>query len=211
MNQSVWLKKHVEEVQGKRDKENKSKKIILILVPLMMLLFIVPALLGSDGMDEQMKMGVIAMIGTMVGVMLLIILLIGKAKKIDATVGTRENVMAILKNAEDVMRFDVEMSNPPLREITFTGTSKFFVTQSFVGVSFMMKGDLQYRFAKKDDIAGIDYCMSKALPGYVDIFFDILDAKGQKIFGSVASNASKMEEVVRTMKDFNTDLIVRVK
>lgn len=209
MRESVWLKKHVEEVQGKRDQSAQKKKIMLILLPMMFGLFFI-AIMASAGetMASEIRTAMIVMLAVFAGVMVMVILLLGKAKKIDATKGTRENVTAMLKTDEDVEFFDMEMSQKPLKEVWLSGVSKFFVTQNYIGVKFMYLGDEQYRFAKKTEVTGFAYCKTK---GVKEIFFDVLNYNNEKIFGESATSMNQINEIITLLQEFQPNLTVNKK
>ena len=209
MRESVWLKKHVEEVQGKRDQSAQKKKVMLILLPMMFGLFFI-AIIASAGeaMASEIRTAMIVMLAVFAGVMVMVILLLGKAKKIDATKGTRENVTAMLKTDEDVEFFDMEMSQKPLKEVWLSGVSKFFVTQNYIGVKFMYLGDEQYRFAKKTEVTGFAYCKTK---GVKEIFFDVLNYNNEKIFGESATSMNQINEIITLLKEFQPNLTVNKK
>ncbi len=209
MRESVWLKKHVEEVQGKRDQSAQKKKVMLILLPMMFGLFFI-AIIASAGevMASEIRTAMIVMLAVFAGVMVMVILLLGKAKKIDATKGTRENVTAILKTDEDVELFDMEMSQKPLKEVWLSGVSKFFVTQNYIGVKFMYLGDEQYRFAKKTEVTGFAYCKTK---GVKEIFFDVLNCNNEKIFGESATSMNQINEIITLLQEFQPNLTVNKK
>jgi len=209
VRESVWLKKHVEEVQGKRDQSAQKKKVMLILLPMMFGLFFI-AIIASAGeaMASEIRTAMIVMLAVFAGVMVMVILLLGKAKKIDATKGTRENVTAILKTDEDVEFFDMEMSQKPLKEVWLSGVSKFFVTQNYIGVKFMYLGDEQYRFAKKTEVTGFAYCKTK---GVKEIFFDVLNYNNEKIFGESATSMNQINEIITLLQEFQPNLTVNKK
>ena len=209
MRESVWLKKHVEEVQGKRDQSAQKKKVMLILLPMMFGLFFI-AIIASAGeaMASEIRTAMIVMLAVFAGVMVMVILLLGKSKKIDATKGTRENVTAILKTDEDVEFFDMEMSQKPLKEVWLSGVSKFFVTQNYIGVKFMYLGDEQYRFAKKTEVTGFAYCKTK---GVKEIFFDVLNYNNEKIFGESATSMNQINEIITLLQEFQPNLTVNKK
>lgn len=209
MRESVWLKKHVEEVQGKRDQSAQKKKVMLILLPMVFGLFFI-AIIASAGeaMASEIRTAMIVMLAVFAGVIVMVILLLGKAKKIDATKGTRENVTAILKTDEDVEFFDMEMSQKPLKEVWLSGVSKFFVTQNYIGVKFMYLGDEQYRFAKKTEVTGFAYCKTK---GVKEIFFDVLNYNNEKIFGESATSMNQINEIITLLQEFQPNLTVNKK
>lgn len=209
MRESVWLKKHVEEVQGKRDQSAQKKKVMLILLPMMFGLFFI-AIIASAGeaMASEIRTAMIVMLAVFAGVMVMVILLLGKAKKIDATKGTRENVTVMLKTDEDVEFFDMEMSQKPLKEVWLSGVSKFFVTQNYIGVKFMYLGDEQYRFAKKTEVTGFAYCKTK---GVKEIFFDVLNYNNEKIFGESATSMNQINEIITLLQEFQPNLTVNKK
>lgn len=209
MRESVWLKKHVEEVQGKRDQSAQKKKIMLILLPMMFGLFFI-AIMASAGeaMASEIRTAMIVMLAVFAGVMVMVILLLSKTKKIDATKGTRENVTAMLKTDEDVEFFDMEMSQKPLKEVWLSGVSKFFVTQNYIGVKFMYLGDEQYRFAKKTEVTGFAYCKTK---GVKEIFFDVLNYNNEKIFGESATSMNQINEIITLLQEFQPNLTVNKK
>ena len=209
MRESVWLKKHVDEVQGKRDQSAQKKKVMLILIPMMFGLFFIGIIASAgDAVSSEVKTALIAMFGVFLAIMVMVILLLGKAKKIDATVGTRESVAKMLKTDEDVEFFDAEMSQKPLNEVWLTGVSKFFVTNNFVGVRFMYLGDEQYRFAKKADVTKFAYSQTK---GVKEIFFDVINRDDEKIFGESATSKKQIDEIIALLQTANPSLTVDVR
>ena len=196
-------------MQGKRDQSAQKKKIMLILLPMMFGLFFI-AIMASAGetMASEIRTAMIVMLAVFAGVMVMVILLLGKAKKIDATKGTRENVTAMLKTDEDVEFFDMEMSQKPLKEVWLSGVSKFFVTQNYIGVKFMYLGDEQYRFAKKTEVTGFAYCKTK---GVKEIFFDVLNYNNEKIFGESATSMNQINEIITLLQEFQPNLTVNKK
>ena len=196
-------------MQGKRDQSAQKKKIMLILLPMMFGLFFI-AIMASAGetMASEIRTAMIVMLAVFAGVMVMVILLLGKAKKIDATKGTRENVTAMLKTDEDVEFFDMEMSQKPLKEVWLSGVSKFFVTQNYIGVKFMYLGDEQYRFAKKTEVTGFAYCKTK---GVKEIFFDVINYNNEKIFGESATSMNQINEIITLLQEFQPNLTVNKK
>lgn len=196
-------------MQGKRDQSAQKKKVMLILLPMMFGLFFI-AIIASAGeaMTSEIRTAMIVMLAVFAGVMVMVILLLGKAKKIDATKGTRENVTAILKTDEDVEFFDMEMSQKPLKEVWLSGVSKFFVTQNYIGVKFMYLGDEQYCFAKKTEVTGFAYCKTK---GVKEIFFDVLNYNNEKIFGESATSMNQINEIITLLQEFQPNLTVNKK
>ena len=209
MKESVWLKKHVEEVQGKRDQSAQKKKVMLILLPMMFGLFFI-AIIASAGeaMASEIRTAMIVMLAVFAGVMVMVILLLGKAKKIDATKGTRESGAKMLKTDEDVEIFDAEMSQKPLNEVWLTGVSKFFVTANYIGVKFMYLGDEQYRFAKKTDVTQFAYSQTK---GVKEIFFDVFNENNEKMFGESATSMNQINEIIALLQTAQPSLTVDVR
>ena len=209
MRESVWLKKHVDEVQGKRDQSSQKKKLMLILIPMMFgLMFIGVIASAGDAVSSEVRTAMIAMFAVFLAVMVMVILLLGKAKKIDATVGTRESVAKLLKTDEDVEFFDAEMSQKPVNTVWLTGVSNFFVTNNFIGVKFMYLGDEQYRFAKKADVTKFAYSQTK---GVKEIFFDVLNRDDEKILGSSATSKKQIDEIIALLQTANPSLTVDVR
>ena len=209
MRESVWLKKHVDEVQGKRDQSSQKKKLMLILIPMMFgLMFIGVIASAGDAVASEVRTAMIAMFAVFLAVMVMVILLLGKAKKIDATVGTRESVAKLLKTDEDVEFFDAEMSQKPVNAVWLTGVSNFFVTNNFIGVKFMYLGDEQYRFAKKADVTKFAYSQTK---GVKEIFFDVLNRDDEKILGSSATSKKQIDEIIALLQTANPSLTVDVR
>ena len=209
MRESVWLKKHVDEVQGKRDQSSQKKKLMLILIPMMFgLMFIGIIASAGDAVSSEIRTAMIVMFGVFLAIMVMVILLLGKAKKIDATVGTRESVAKLLKTDEDVEFFDAEMSQKPVNAVWLTGVSNFFVTNNFIGVKFMYLGDEQYRFAKKADVTKFAYSQTK---GVKEIFFDVLNRDDEKILGSSATSKKQIDEIIALLQTANPSLTVDVR
>ena len=209
MRESVWLKKHVDEVQGKRDQSAQKKKLMLILIPMMFgLMFIGVIASAGDAVASEVRTAMIAMFAVFLAVMVMVILLLGKAKKIDATVGTRESVAKLLETDEDVEFFDAEMSQKPVNAVWLTGVSNFFVTNNFIGVKFMYLGDEQYRFAKKADVTKFAYSQTK---GVKEIFFDVLNRDDEKILGSSATSKKQIDEIIALLQTANPSLTVDVR
>ncbi|MBQ4067831.1 MAG: hypothetical protein IJC76_01135 [Lachnospiraceae bacterium] len=212
MKESIWLKKYSDEVQGKRDANGKSKAVILILIPIMMFGLMFAGLAGSGTMDAQMIKGMGAMFGVFVVIMLFIIILISKGKKVDAAKGTRENVLSLLRNDEEVDAFDEQMSIAPIKEVEIDVNTNFFLTADYIGSEFLALGDLQYRFARREDVFGVNYHKTTSnTPMRAAYFFDIVNKNNEKLFGSFAESSTKLDMVVDILKEVNDNLVVTKK
>lgn len=211
MKNSIWLDNYVKDVQGKRNKSGQNKKVILIIIPVMMVLFMVAAMAGSGEMDPQVMSGMLTMLGVFAFVMLFAIIMIGKGKKIDAAKGTRENVLALLKTDEDVDYFDQQMNSAPIREVKIGTAAKMFLTMDYVGVSFLYLGDLQYRFARRTDIATIEYSRTSstgANPMKASYIFDVKDQRNERVLREVAETGTQLEQVIELLKEVQPNLVV---
>ncbi len=214
MKNSIWLEKYVKEVQGKRNKSGQNKKVILIVIPVMMVLFMVAAMAGSGAMDSQMMGGMLMMLGVFAFIMLFAIIMISKGKKVDAAKGTRENVMALLKTDEDVDYFDQQMNSAPIKALKIGANTTVFLTMDYVGMSFLYLGDLQYRFARRKDIAALDYCKTSsagANPMKASYFFDVKDAQNKKLLGEVAETGELLEQLIALLQEAQPNLVVTKK
>ena len=214
MKQSIWLQNYEKEVQGKRNKSNQNKKVIFIIIPIMLIIFIAAAMANGGMDDPQAQGGMMAMIGVFAVIMLFVIIMVSKGKKIDAAKGTRENVLSLLKTDEDVDYFDQQMSTAPIREEKIATERKVFLTMDYVGMKYFYVGDQQYRFARRKDIAGLDFCKTSstgANPMRASYFFDVKGTGNEKLLSGVAETGKTLEKLEALLKEVNPDLVVTKK
>lgn len=203
MKESIWLQKYEKEVCGKRGKSNQNKKVIFIILPIMLLLALGAAMANGAAEDPQARSGMMVMVAVFVFIMVFVIIMLSKGKKIDAAKGTRENVKALLKTDEDVDYFDQQMNSAPIMEEKIALGSTVFLTLDYVGMSFLYLGDLQYRFARKGDIASLHYCKTASTgsnPLRASYFFDVKNAENEVLLHGTAETGeqlSKMEAILR--------------
>lgn len=211
MKQSVWLQDYEKEVNGKRQKSNQGKKVTFIIIPVMMVLVIAAALANGAAEDPQAKSGMLFMVVIFAFIMIFAMVMIGKGKKIDAAKGTREDVLQLLKTDEDVDCFDLQMGKKPDMEEKIAVETSVFLTTDYVGKKFMYLGDLQYRFARRKDIAALDYCKTAgagANPLKASYFFDVKDAGNKKVLGGIAETKEQLERLETLLKEANPNLVV---
>ena len=209
MKNSIWLTNFEKEVNEKRSQSNQKKKVIFIILPIMMALFLIPALASGDMVDPQVKMGILFMLGTFVFIFLFIILLLGKGKKIDASAGTRKSLMELLQSDEEVDAFDQQMSSPNLKEIKIADQSNIILTSDYIALSFYHLGDLQYRFARIKDISAIAYSKTGSMnanPINASYFFDIKDNQNKIILQGAASKKSLLDEMIDSLNKLQPDI-----
>lgn len=213
MKTSKWLQQYEKEVSGKRNKSNNNKKIIIFIIPAMFILAMIPALTNGS-IDAQTQTGIYAMVGVFVFIMVFVIFMMSKGKKIDAAKETRENVTALLQTNEQIERFDAQMSRSPLMEVVISNVSKIFVTEDYVGMTYLHLGDLQYHFENRSNIAGIDYTKTASMganPARASYFFDVKNANNQELFGSAADTGEQLEQMIALMRNINPNLIITEK
>ena len=120
--------------------------------------------------------------------------------------------MSLLRSDEEVDAFDEQMSIAPVKEIKIDINDKFFVTADYVGITFLLSGDLQYRFARKEDIGGFNYAKTSgtgANPMRAGYFFDIVNRNNEKLLGGYAANSTQLDSVVELLKEIQPDLVIR--
>ena len=81
MKNSLWLQKYENEVSNKRNTSNQNKKVILIIIPIMAVLFLIPALANSNIADPQVLTGTIAMVAVFAVTILFAVIMISIEKK----------------------------------------------------------------------------------------------------------------------------------
>lgn len=198
MKKSLWLQSYEKEVSTKRNKSNQNKKLILIIIPLMLLVFLIPAFANGAAADPQAQGGMVALVLVFAVIMLFAIIMIRIGKKKDVASQTRKNVMSLLKNDADVERFDQQMSAGPIKEVTISSETSVFLTEDYVGQKYMLGGDLQYRFIRRNDIASFHRAKTTsttANPLKAAYFFDIRDCNQQVIFNGLADSGKQLEEL----------------
>lgn len=204
MRESTWLKKYEEEVSGKRNKSMESKKIIFIIIPVMMLVFMGLAMMNGGSADVEATNAMMPMIAVFAAIMVFVLIMVSIGKKKDVTKTTRDNVNALLRNDTEVEAFDQQMSQAPLREVKINDTSKVFMTQDYVGTSSIAMGDLTYFFVRREDIAYYRSSKTKsttANPLKAAYFYDICDMNKKKMTGGLADTREQFEELVGLLKE----------
>ena len=204
MRESTWLKKYEEEVSGKRNKSMQSKKIIFIIIPVMMLVFMGLAMMNGGSADVEATNAMMPMIAVFAAIMVFVLIMVSIGKKKDVTKTTRDNVNALLRNDMEVDAFDQQMSQAPLKEIKINDTCKVFMTQDYVGTSSIAMGDLTYFFVRREDIAYYRSSKTKsttANPLKAAYFYDICDMNKKKMTGGLADTREQFEELVGLLKE----------
>ena len=211
MKESVWLQKYEKEVKTKRDKSNQSKKVIFIIIPVMLLLCVVAAMANGGMNDSQSRNGILCMVGVFVFIMIFVIIMTSKGKKIDATKKTRENVLSLLKTDKDVDYFDQQMNASPVMEVKVYTETTVFLTIDYVGMRFLINGDLQYRFARRNDVAALDYCKTAsagANPMRASYFFDIKNVRNEIMLQGTAETGEKLGKLEEMLRVVQPNLVV---
>ena len=96
------------------------------------------------------------------------------------------------------------MSSAPIMEEKIALGSTVFLTMDYVGITFLFHGDLQYRFARKGDIASLHYSKTKstgANPFRASYFFDVKNANNEVLLHGTAETGEqlgKMEAILKT-------------
>lgn len=214
MKNSIWLQQYEKEVNDKRQKSNQGKKVIFIIIPIMALLCIAAALANGGAADPQAKNGMMFTVITFAFIMIFAMIMANKGKKMDVTKETRENVLALLKTDEDVDCFDRQMKGMPVMEEKIAAETTVFLTTDYVGMRFLYLGNLQYRFARRNDITALDYCKTAsagANPLKASYFFDVKDAGNEKLLGGTAETGSQLEKLEALLKAANPNLVVTKK
>ena len=76
MRESTWLKKYEEEVSGKRNKSMQSKKIIFIIIPVMMLVFMGLAMMNGGSADVEATNAMMPMIAVFAAIMVFVLIMV---------------------------------------------------------------------------------------------------------------------------------------
>ncbi len=212
MRESQWLKEYERVQKEKRQGSNQKKKVIFIILPIMLLLFTVPALMNGGMSDPQVRNGMLGMVVVFVGIFLFVVLMLSIGKKKDVTKSTRNSVKEVLKTDEDVALFDAQMNAAPLKVINIAVGSDAILTKDFFARMYNDCGDLKYRFARNEDIVSLHYKKTgstTANPLKAAYFFDLRDAKNNVIMNGLADSGSQLAELENLLKVANPELIVK--
>lgn len=203
MKESTWLRKYEEEVSGKRKKSMDSKKIIFIIIPVMFLVFVGLSMINGGNAEVEGSNPAMYFVPLFIIIMLFAIIMVSKAKKMDVTKPTHDNVTALFRNDAEVDAFDQQMSQAPLKEVKINSTCTVFMTQDYVGTSSVAMGDLKYFFVRREDIAYYRYKKTKSTTGnplQAAYFYDICDLNKNKIAGGLADTKKQFDELVELLK-----------
>ena len=151
-SQSAWFSQYEKEVNAKRNTSNGNKKILVIIPVLLIGAMIFMMIRNGALADEQAKGGLYALIGIAVFIVLLVLILTGKGKKIDAAAVTRKDLDDLLKTPEDAKEFDAQMGAAPAFKVENSKDEYIFATKDYFGSRFTYLGDLTYRFIKISDV-----------------------------------------------------------
>ena len=211
-NDSVWFKKYEQEAQGKRQAGNGNKKIVFIILPIMFLIFAGMALSNGGVSDPQTKSALAFMLGIFVFLLIFVLLLTGRAKKIDAAKTTRDNLNALLLTLEEVSNFDAQMSAAPLFEIVNDMGDSVFGTADYLGKKYKVNGDLTYRFIKMSDIRSMHYSKTKSMganPMSASFFLDWRDGKGEILMNGSVDTGKKLDALTEAIRKIVPDLQIQ--
>ncbi len=214
MKKSTWLQEYESEVNGKRNKSNQNKKIILIIVPIMLLLCMIPTMTNGSLPQEQRQMAIIGFAAIFVFIMFFAILMICIGKKRDVTKDTRQNVTALLRNDMEVDAFDSQMSVAPIMETTIASETSVFLTADYVGLKYMYCGDLKYRFIRRSDIVSMEYCKTASArtnPVLASYICDIKNGENKIILQSTVETGAQLEALEELLKNAQPQITVTKK
>ena len=202
-SQSSWFSQYEKEVNGKRNASNGNKKILVIIPVLLIGAMIFMMIRNGALADEQAKGGLYALIGIAVFIVLLVLILTGKGKKIDAAAVTRKDLDDLLKTPEDAKEFDAQMGAAPAFKVENSKNEYIFATKDYFGSRFTYLGDLTYRFIKISDVTLLHAILYKK--GSCDVEFR--NGNGDVLLTWVADDKSKVDELKAAMPSINVELI----
>ncbi|MBO4883523.1 MAG: hypothetical protein J5570_08485 [Lachnospiraceae bacterium] len=202
-SQSAWFSQYEKEVNGKRNASNGNKKILVIIPVLLIGAFIAIMIKNGALADEQARGGLFALIGIAVFIVLLVLVLIGKGKKIDAAAVTRKDLDELLKTPEDAKEFDAQIAAEPLFKVANSKDNYIFATKDYIGNRFTYLGDLTYRFIRISDVTLLHAILYKK--GSCDVEFR--NEKGDVLLIWVAEDRAKVDELKAAMPSINVELI----
>ncbi|MCR5440779.1 MAG: hypothetical protein K6E66_01590 [Lachnospiraceae bacterium] len=202
-SQSAWFSQYEKEVNGKRNASNGNKKILVIIPVLLIGAMIFMMIRNGALADEQAKGGLYALIGIAVFIVLLVLILTGKGKKIDAAAVTRKDLDELLKTPEDAKEFDAQMGAAPAFKVENSKDEYIFATKDYFGSRFTYLGDLTYRFIKISDVTLLHAILYKK--GSCDVEFR--NGNGDVLLTWVADDKSKVDELKAAMPSINVELI----
>ena len=202
-SQSAWFSQYEKEVNAKRNASNGNKKILVIIPVLLIGAMIFMMIRNGALADEQAKGGLYALIGIAVFIVLLVLILTGKGKKIDAAAVTRKDLDDLLKTPEDAKEFDAQMGAAPAFKVENSKDEYIFATKDYFGSRFTYLGDLTYRFIRISDVTLLHAILYKK--GSCDVEFR--DGNGDVLLTWVADDKSKVDELKAAMPSINVELI----
>lgn len=202
-SQSAWFSQYEKEVTAKRNTSNGNKKILVIIPVLLIGAMIFMMIRNGALADEQAKGGLYALIGIAVFIVLLVLILTGKGKKIDAAAVTRKDLDDLLKTPEDAKEFDAQMGAAPAFKVENSKDEYIFATKDYFGSRFTYLGDLTYRFIKISDVTLLHAILYKK--GSCDVEFR--NGNGDVLLTWVADDKSKVDELKAAMPSINVELI----
>ena len=119
-----------------------------------------------------------------------------------------------IQKLDEVEQFDRQMQSQPIMQIKTDITETMFLTMDYVGMKYFYVGDQQYRFARRKDIAGLDFCKTSstgANPMRASYFFDVKGTGNEKLLSGVAETGKTLEKLEALLKEVNPDLVVTKK
>ena len=201
-SQSAWFSQYEKEVNAKRNPSTGNKKI-LVIVPVLLIGALIAIMIKNGALaDEQAKGGLYALIGIAVFIVLLVLVLTGKGKKIDAAAVTRKDLDDLLKTPEDAKEFDAQISAEPSFKIENSKDEYIFATKDYFGTRFTYLGDLTYRFIRISDVSLLHVILYKK--GSCDVKFR--NEKGDVLLTWVADDKKKVDDLKAAMPGINIEL-----
>lgn len=198
MRKSSWLEKYENEVNGLQQKSKSTKKIMLILLPIMFLVILMAAMMGGQNSDVDMTPYLIGMGAVFLFIFLMAVVLSKKSVTRDAAKGVRENLEKLLTTPEQVEEFDLEMLSQPLCEFKADNLNNILFTEHYMVVKFNNLGIQDYRFARLSEVVKNDFAVTRdqnKAYGLGKLYMvDLLDANGKKLIGMNVAGKKQMEE-----------------
>lgn len=208
---SKWLERYTQETKELQQKGAGSKKMILVIVPIvMMLLCIIPAAVNGNLSNEAMiSFG--AMIAVFALVIVMVLMLSKKRVKEDVAKSLRESLQKMLTTEEQVKEFDRQMMAEPLIALNVCNVQTMLITEDYLVQRNTFGGMPRYAIVKLSDVVYTKFVTTGSSTKMMqkEYIVDLLNADEIKIMGFSVEGTKKMEAFEEALKAHCPNVVLK--
>lgn len=210
---SKWLEKYTQETKVLQQKGAGSKKMILVIVPIVMILLcVIPAAVNGD-LSQEALIGFGAMIVVFALVIVMALALSKKRVKEDVPKSLRESLQKMLTTEEQVEEFDRQMMAEPLVALNVCNVQTMLITEDYLVNRNTFGGMPRYAIVRLSDVAYTNFAITGSGTKMMqkEYIVDLLNADKIKIMGFSVEGTRMMDAFEEALKTHCPNVVLKAR